>query len=333
MDWSEMTNTERDTHIGAWIDGFGCVPKYLKLLEQGTMSPTDGDRVAASVGAKLVTPGATGYPARVLDTLDISGPLFVRGDLPCGPRVAIVGSRACSHEGERLAKHFAGELGRAGVAIVSGGAIGIDTMSHRAAVGTRGGTIAVLPCGLDSLTPRRNCKLFEEIVASGGALVTEYPPGVTPRKYHFHRRNEVIAAMADAVVVVRAEARSGTMLTARAAQRFARPLLVVPGSPEDRTAAGCLELLRAGAACVRNADDVLVELAALDLVAESLSDACAGLQGPDGEVVHALHEGVKSVDELVQITKKEPAELRGILLGLEMSGFVERLGGGRYRAS
>lgn len=202
----------------------------------------------------VIQRSAPEYPARLGATPEPPPVLFVRGAVPLPADdlvVAIVGARAASRQGTATAGRLATELAEAGALIVSGGALGIDSAAHRGALDGGGATIAVLAGGLDAPYPARNLPLFDEIVERGGALVSAEAPGTPPLRRLFVARNAVIAGLCDAVVVVEAEASSGSLHTARAALRYGRLLAAVPGTP------GCEALLVQGAAVVENAADLM----------------------------------------------------------------------------
>jgi|GEM_PF-310416 len=235
----------------------------LRVLERLRCNdPEDAyARELGMLGARgqLLAIGDPAYPEELLDLRYPPVFLYLRGSLAKGAldaSVALVGSRRvqCSHAA--LAQQVAGDLARAGVMTVSGGALGVDTAAHQGCLDAGAPSIAVLAGGVERPTPRRNAALFERIVEHG-ALISEYPLGVVPRPYHFQRRNELIAALSRATVVIRAGVESGTMLTARAAAELGRPICAVPGAPDEPLAAGCNQLLVEGAACVRDARDIL----------------------------------------------------------------------------
>jgi DNA processing protein len=202
----------------------------------------------------VIQRSAPEYPARLGATPQPPPLLFVRGAMPLPADdlvVAIVGARAASRTGAAMAGRLAAELAQAGALIVSGGALGIDSAAHRGALDGGGATVAVLAGGLDAPYPARNVPLFDEIVERGGALVATEPPGTPPLRRMFVARNAVIAGLCDAVVVVEAEAASGSLHTARAALRYGRLLAAVPGTP------GCEALLVQGAAVVESAADLM----------------------------------------------------------------------------
>jgi DNA processing protein len=173
--------------------------------------------------------------------------------------VGIVGSRACTTYGKKLAEQIARGLARAGVTVVSGLARGIDGVAHRAALEAGGRTIAVLAGGLSEIYPPEHTDLANEVTGHG-ALVTETPMTVAPLPGMFPARNRIISGLSRAVVVIEANVRSGALITARHALEQGREVFAVPGPADSPASAGCLELIRNGARLVRSADDILDDL-------------------------------------------------------------------------
>lgn len=206
----------------------------------------------------LVVPGDREWPRGLDDLGDAAPPaLWVRGGLCARSTVAVVGARASTTYGERVAYDLAHGLATRGSCVVSGGAYGIDAAAHRGALGAGGPTLVVLAGGVDRAYPAGNARIFEEAVGTGGALVSEVPPGSLPTKSRFLQRNRVIAALSDATVVVEAAWRSGALSSAHHAAALLRPVGAVPGPVTSAASAGCHRLLREGhAVCVVDADEV-----------------------------------------------------------------------------
>src|SRR6202048_368419 len=195
---------------------------------------------------------------------------------PEGPRVAIVGSRRPSPYGEAVAEQLAADLARAGIIVVSGLALGCDAAAHRGALLAGGITLAVMGTGVDLIYPTANARLAEDILAGGGALVSQFPNGTSPRRHNFPARNVTIAALSDAVVVVEAAQGSGALITAEAALDLHKEVMAVPGSIFSPLSVGAHALIRDGAGLVQNARDVL---AVLGLVNEVLDDPLSTPKG------------------------------------------------------
>jgi DNA processing protein len=270
-----------------------------------------------------VFPDDAGYPTALGAALGWGAmPLHVRGTLPRNPlSVAIVGSRRASAEGLAMAESMARALVAHHVVVVSGGAIGIDAAAHRGALAAGGTTLAVLGTGLDVVYPERNRALFDAIVAGGGALISMFPEGTPARGGNFVARNALVSGLSQAVLVIEAETRSGSLTTARWAQKQRRVLCAVKGSP------GTSQLIGAGAVPVSDADDVLAAIAGITLAplpslfVDDLSSrvlAAMPMTAVDEETIsEALHLPVRTVVRT--------------LMSLESSGLVMMAPGRRYR--
>jgi DNA processing protein len=244
------------------------------------------------------------------------------------PSVAVVGTRAATPYGRRLAHRFAAELAQAGCCIVSGLALGIDAAAHEGALSTGGATIAVLGGGHRHLFPPRNSDLAERIVAAGGAVLSPYPPEQDARPWQFLARNGVVAALADAVLVVEAPARSGALNTAGwAAGRI--PVLAIPGDVDRRHSAGCLALIRDGATLARGSADVLEALgiAQLPLFA---NDARVPDDALARSILETLDDGERDLDAIVAATGAPTPAVLAALTVLELHGCVDVRGPARY---
>lgn len=219
-------------------------------------------RTARKAGARLLSLGTPGYPARLAEIADAPPVLWAQGDpeLLARPTVAVVGTRNASSLALRMARALGRDLAAAGVTVVSGLARGVDAAAHEAAL--EGGTAAVHAGGLDRVYPASNVELGARIAERGCAL-SERAFGHAPQARDFPRRNRIVSGVAQVVVLVEAAAKSGSMITARDALDQGREVAAVPGHPFDGRAAGCLLLLRDGATLVRDAGDVLDLLASL----------------------------------------------------------------------
>lgn len=215
------------------------------------------------IGARLIALGEPDYPAPLRATDDAPPLIAVRGraSLLTGPCVAVVGSRNASAAKLRFTTSIAADLGRAGYAIVSGLARGIDAKAHAASLAS--GTVAVLAGGHDKLYPAEHAALLASIVEEGGAVVTEMPMGWEPRGRDFPRRNRIVSGLSLGVLVVEAARRSGSLITARFALEQGREVFAVPGSPLDPRAEGPNDLIRQGATLVGCAEHVTSVLAPL----------------------------------------------------------------------
>lgn len=256
---------------------------------------------------------------------------------PDGPRVAIVGSRRPSPYGEAVAEQLAADLARSGVIVISGLALGIDAAAHRGALVTGGVTIAVMGTGVDVIYPAAHVKLAGEILAAGGALVSQFPDGTTPRRHNFPARNWTMAALSEVVVVVEAALGSGALITAEAALDLNKEVMAVPGSVFSPLSVGTHALIRDGAGLVQNARDVM---AALGATQEVLDDPLSppkslGLtvsSERDGILAHLSDVLALSAAEIARKLQLPVAEVLGRLTALELDGAVRRHHDGYVRA-
>ncbi len=296
---------------------------------------------AARFGARFLGIGEPDYPA-ALRQIDGAPPLLaVKGDLSAAglPAVGVVGSRNASISGAKFAALMARDIGRAGYAIISGLARGIDTAAHRASLET--GTIAAMAGGLDRPYPPENIDLLREIWDGQGLAISEMPFGWEARARDFPRRNRLIAGVALGVVVVEAAARSGSLITARLAGDFGRLVFAVPGSPLDPRCEGTNGLLKDGATVTTRPDDVLQALApltAIDLFSGREADEPGGSEdhgmapppsdNDRARITDALGPTPVEIDDIVRHTGLAPSAVYLVLLELDIAGRLHRHPGG-----
>ncbi len=272
------------------------------------------------------------YPARLRQIPDPPAILYLRGQLPQGPSLAVVGARKASTAGRRLTADLCSELASRGVAIVSGLARGIDTAAHEGALAAEGLTLAVLGCGIDRIYPPENSRLFHRIAAEGGIL-SEYPPGTPPAPGHFPGRNRIISGLCQGVLIVEAAKGSGSLITAEFALEQGREVFAVPGPVYSATSGGVNRLIKDGAHVVTEVNDILPVLwpGAPTRQQQKKQDLLvANLSGPALQLYQILGAEPLHVDELARKSGLTPMELSAILLHLELQGGVEQLPGSRY---
>lgn len=204
----------------------------------------------------------TNYPSLLKQLYDPPLVLFVKGDVNClvMPQVAIVGSRNASIHGQENAYSFAEQLAQRGVVICSGLALGVDAFAHKGAIAGQYKTVAVMATGIDKIYPTRHKKLAQDIVATGGALITEFLPGTVPKAGHFPKRNRIISGLSLGVLVVEATLKSGSLITARCALEQNREVFALPGNIHNAQASGCHWLIKQGAKLVEDIADIETEL-------------------------------------------------------------------------
>lgn len=259
--------------------------------------------------------------------------LYCRGNAAvlAGPSVALVGSRRCTRQGAEVAFALAAELAAHGLNIVSGLAYGIDAAAHRGALAAAergdgaGVTVAVLGGGLGQIYPRGHQRLAADIVAAGGALVSEYAPHEPPRKHHFPARNRIVSGLCLGVVVVEASAKSGSLITARLALEQGRDVMAVPSLVSSPLSKGCHRLIRQGAALVECAEDVFE---ALGLTPQPVAPASAPVDDP---VLTHVQATSTSLEEIVAGTGLRVEEVLRRLAALEVDGVIAAHGGGYIR--
>ncbi len=347
-DWLRLARTEAvgPVAFAVLIAQFGDPTVALAALPElarrggraGALSiPSEADverELAAgkALGARLICSCDPHFP-QALAALDPPPPiLWMRGraDLLLASCVAIVGARVASAGGQRFARTLASELGAAGQVIVSGLARGIDAAAHQGALPT--GTIAVLGGGVDDVYPAEHRPLYQAIIETG-CIVSESEPGRTAVARDFPRRNRIISGLSRAVVVVEAEMRSGSLITARLAAEQGREVLAVPGSPLDPRAKGTNDLLRQGAALCEGAEDVLRVLEGPRTLREPTAEpfrhaAPTTDQALRNRVAGLLSPTPVSRDELVRATGAPAPAVSAALVELALAGRAELLPGG-----
>jgi DNA processing protein len=287
--------------------------------------------------ARWVDPDTPGWPRR-LEHLELPPDGFWQlGAIgPASPSVAIVGSRRATIGGVEIARSIAGELGSAGIQVVSGMALGIDAAAHTGALDAGGSTVAVLGCGVDICYPSRHAELRARIVA-GGSVISEEPAGTPPFKHNFPKRNRIIAALAHAVVVVEATERSGALSTARWAADLGREVLAVPGSIRSRQSSGTNLLIRDGVRPYLGPADLIdavpqlagvVPSTTLGTMAERARGGLERFSPPLREILARMGTQPVHPDQVGVALGLSPSLVASRLGALELAGAVMSLPGG-----
>lgn len=282
-------------------------------------------------GVGVVLRGAASYPSAFVDDPQPPSILFHHGDpdVVVGTRVAIVGTRDCTRYGYDLAFEMARELSAAGISVVSGLALGIDSAAHAGALDADlAPPIAVVGSGLDVIYPRRNGPLWRK-VAARGVVWSEYPLGSPALAWHFPTRNRLIAALADVVVVVESHGSGGALLTARDAERRGRPVMAVPGPVHSPSSVGCNDLLADSptTAMARDATDVLVAIGLQSRSQRPSTERRPRPTADDRAILEALGWQPATLDHLLLRTGRSIPELASALVRLEQGGWVAPRGG------
>ncbi|HSR36599.1 MAG TPA: DNA-processing protein DprA, partial [Desulfurivibrionaceae bacterium] len=264
--------------------------------------------------------------------------LYVKGDadLLAGSALAVVGARAATSYGQKIAGEVSAGLARHGLTVVSGLALGIDGVAHRAALAAGGTTIAVLGCGVDLPYPAQHRGLYEEIAAQG-ALVSDYPLGTPPEGFRFPARNRIISGLCRGVVVIEAAKHSGSLITAELAMEQGREVFAVPGRIDSAKSEGCHRLIREGATLIHSVADILAELrypvattAATIAPAGAVADD-APLSAEEQCIIACLEAYPKDIDTIITATRLSAQKVASLLLGLELKGVVAAHPGQQYQ--
>ena len=308
-----------------------------ELLERA--ADRDPERLCAAVaGARAWTVCRHDplYPDALTALGDPPGALFARGDpellaaFSTEGMVTIVGSRRASSYGREVATDLGREVASAGLTVVSGMAIGIDSCAHRGALEAGGLTVAVLGCGVDVPYPPRHTRLYEEIVEKG-LVIAELPPGTTARRWTFPARNRIMAALSRMTVVVEARERSGSLITAEMATELNREVGAVPGRIGSSPAAGTNGLLRDGASVIRGGEDVLDSMIGVGRERRARPRAPGPKLEPGlAAVLDLVEGGAGSADALARSSQLEPGPLAAALVRLELAGYLRSDSAGSY---
>lgn len=282
-------------------------------------------------GARAVTLADPEYPECLKEIPDPPPALYVRGAIPLGNAVALVGSRKASVTGLDAARRLGQELASREVCVVSGLALGVDAAAHEGAVSAGGPTVGVLGCGIDVIYPKRNRALFER-VERGGGIVSEYSLGEAPLAWRFPARNRIIAGLCDRLVVVEAAERSGALITARHALDSGRDVWAVPGPLGAVECRGSNQLLADGAGVLWDVDEFVESITPVGKPAtkEPELPLSSGLPDDEARVLAVVGFEPVGVDLLEQRCGVEVSRLLSALSLLELKGYVSRDSSGRF---
>lgn len=289
---------------------------------------------------KTINLGETEYPSLLATIPSPPKQIYIRGALPPleAPAVAIVGTRKATMAGIGIAEEIARELAGEGIIIVSGLAMGIDAAAHRGALEAHGKTIAVLGNGINEVYPAQNERLAEEILGTGGAIISEYPPDEPSFRGNFIARNRIISGLSVAVVVVEAPARSGALATAGFAAEQGRNVFVIPGPTTHPNYIGSHELIRDGATLAAKAKDILEDLglvkeARITNHESSIERAQSQLDLNESLILEAVRSAGRAieVDRIATAANLTPQAVNTALTGLLLKGLI-RESAGKYEA-
>jgi len=286
-----------------------------------------------NLSIKVLTKDDRNYPINLKDLPDAPFVLYVRGELKDSDvnSVAIVGSRKMTSYGKEVTTRFASELGRLGLTVISGLAFGVDFAAHAACLEAGGRCIAVLAGGVDRITPRTNEWLGRKIISSGGAVISEFPPGTTPQRYYFPFRNRIISGMSRAVIVVEGAIKSGTIHTANHAANQGRSVFAVPGMITSPMSQAPLYLIKNGAKVLTETKDILEELDVQIRVDQKVVERTMPSGKDEEKLYQLLQKEPLHIDELARTTGLTVPEISASLTVMELKGLVKNNGGGIYK--
>lgn len=276
-----------------------------------------------------ITPGKNAFLSPLSDIYHPPKEIYFYGKLPGkrSPSVAIVGSRKPTAYGREMAHKFAYTLAQRGVIIVSGLALGIDGLAHRACLEADGITVAVLGSGLNHITPTSNQPLARQILEKGGAILSEYEPTMPVLPHQFLERNRIVSGLADAVIVIEAARQSGTLSTAAHALQQGRDVFAVPGHLTSPMSEGCNNLIKQGATLLNDVQQVL-DIFHLDDTPEQLT---LKLKDPtDQQIINLIRKGEQTGEVIMKTVKLSAAEFNFRLTMLELQGIIKPLGSNRW---
>ncbi len=297
-----------------------CFDQYKKYLQQTTRDY----RQLSRKGIRFVTILDEDYPGRLLHIYDYPMGLYVRGSLPQNdaPAVAVIGARNCSSYGMQVAERIGEVLGREGVQVISGMALGIDGAGHQGALKAGGSTFAVLGSGVDVCYPKKHWNMYNQIPAQGG-VISECRLGQQPLSKYFPMRNRLISGMSDAIVVVEARERSGSLITVELGLEQGKEIFAVPGMITDQLSAGCNHLIKQGANILTAPQDILEYFQIKEAKKLRVDEKFQiGLAKNEKMVYSCLDFQPKFFDQVVEESGLPMDEVMTLLLELEWKGFV-----------
>lgn len=278
------------------------------------------------LGIQFTSCEQSDYPKLLRSIRDFPYGIFYKGRLPAEEKkqIAVVGARVCTHYGKHLAEQLAGQIAQAGGEVVSGAAYGIDGAAQWAALSAGGASFAVVGGGVDCRYPRANDRLYDRLEEEGGVL-SEFPPGTKPLRYHFPLRNRIISGLSEIVTVIEAKHGSGSLITADYALEQGRTVLAVPGRLDDELSRGCNELIAQGAGVILSPES-FAEQVFPDFRQQKKNKVSDIALAPSEKLVYSsldLHS--KSLWELEECTSLSLADLSGSLLALEARGLIREV--------
>lgn len=306
-------------------------PKLVQIIREARekINPEKEWGILERLGVETVFIDEKNYPSLLKEIPDPPIVLYCRGSLKslALPTIAVVGSRKMSEYGRQATEKIVSDLAKSGVTIVSGLALGIDSVAHRATLKAGGQTVAILGCGLDQVYPHSHKGLAEEIIKKEGAIISEFAPGFPSYPSNFPQRNRIIAGLSLATIIIEAAESSGALITAAAALEYNREVMAVPGDIFRPTSQGTNNLIKMGAKLVTEAQEVLTEL---NLPSKLRKLAEIPLSTEEEMIFKELSFDPLSINELAKRLNLEIAKISATLTLMEIKGRVKNLGGNQF---
>lgn len=303
----------------------------VRELNQSDLAPIQ--KILDQHAIQVVTIHDPAYPSLLKEIHYPPPVLYVRGNTEAlhHTALAVVGTRRPTLYGLDSAKQLVEPVARQGISIVSGLALGIDAVAHRAALSQHGPTVAVLGCGVDRVYPWQHRELADQMIAEQGAIISEFPLGAEPERHHFPQRNRIISGLSRAVLLVEAGEKSGALITAKFAVEQNREVLIVPGNITSPQSVGPLNWLKLGATAVTSAADILAVYSLSSTITPKPKNI-PPLDDPiEAAIVHHLQSGPHHIDSLSETCRLDTSVISAALSLLELRGLIRHNGGMVYR--
>lgn len=305
------------------------------IIKRSAIDPDAELEQLEKSGIKAITIQDEAYPKNLKELFDAPPVIYFRGDFNClrRPCLAVVGARKHTAYGQAAAEKLVPPLSAAGITIISGLALGIDAIAHASALKAKGLTAAVLGSDLDwkNIGPKTNFKLAEEIIGTGGCILSEYPPPMAANRATFPQRNRIISGLSRGILIIEAGEYSGSLITANCALEQNRDIFAVPDSIFSPYSAGANNLIKRGAKPVTAADDILGDWLCQETLKLSDNEPLLPADEIEKNILDALFFEPVHLDKLAEITHTRINVLAGKLMMMELKGMVKSINGGKYR--
>lgn len=281
---------------------------------------------------RFLCPDSEEYPEKLKMIPEAPYGIYVKGKMPDAgkPSVGMVGARACSEYGRAMTERFSSALAAAGVQIISGMAVGVDSLSAKGALKGGGKTFAVLGGGVDVIYPTSNFALYYEIIASGGGIISEYPMGTQPMAWQFPARNRLISGLSDRLLVMEARERSGTLITVQYALAQGRDVYALPGRLTDKTSESCNRMIADGAGILISPEFLLSEIYGEEASCKLSEHTPVRMKASLRKVYDLLDAEPVSVQYLIEKSRLTPQKTAAVLTELELSGLAREVSKNNY---